>query len=239
MPIESLLLVRHGESTANVAAAAAERSGALRLDIDLRDADVPLSALGEQQAGALGPVLRAAGLDHVLVSSYRRAVQTARIGLDAAGVDRRIRQDVRLRDRELGVLDLLTWRGVQRLHPDEAARRQRLGKYYHRPPGGESWADVALRVGPVLEGLPDGRTLVVAHDAVITIIVGLLLELDEPELMRFAAERPVPNASLTELRPGPGGWSLERFGDDGHLRGVPTTRHGGTEDAGDPEPDAP
>lgn len=239
MPTDALLLVRHGESTANLAASTAERSGALRLDLDLRDADVPLSDLGARQAEALGPALRSQTIDRVLVSPYRRAVDTARIALESASLEPPIRQDERLRDRELGVLDLLTWRGVEQQHPDEAARRKRLGKYYHRPPGGESWADVALRMRPVLESLPSGCTVLVAHDAVVTIVTGLLLGLDEPELMRFAAEHPVPNASVTELRPGAQGWTLERFGDDAHLRDVETTEHGGTGERRDPEPDVP
>lgn len=239
MPIDALLLVRHGESTANLAASAAERAGALRLDVELRDADVPLSDLGARQAEALSAALRPHPIDRVLVSPYRRAVDTARIALNAAGLHPATHHDERLRDRELGVLDLLTWRGVEQLHPDEAARRKRLGKYYHRPPGGESWADVALRLRPVLESLPSGCTLLVAHDAIVTIVTGLLLGFDEPELMRFAAEHPVPNASITELRPGALGWTLERFGDDAHLRDAETTEHGGTGERHDPEPDAP
>jgi broad specificity phosphatase PhoE len=236
---EKLVLVRHGESIANLAAADAERSGALRLDVDLRDADVPLSELGARQAAALGPALRPLGIDRAIVSPYLRAVETARIALDTAGLEPASRIDERLRDRELGVLDLLTWRGVEQLHPDEASRRERLGKYYHRPPGGESWADVALRLRPVLETLPSGCTMLIAHDAVVTIATGLLLGLGEPELMRFAAERPVPNASITELRREEGTWSIERFGDERHLRHEDTTEHGGTDENGAPEPDAP
>ncbi len=239
MPTATLLLIRHGESTANLAAAAAERSGALRLDVEQRDADVPLSDLGARQARTLAEPLAAAGIDRVLVSPYRRARETARIGLQGAGVHGEPRIDDRLRDRELGVLDLLTWAGVEQLHPDEAARRIRLGKYYHRPPGGESWADVALRLRPVLERLQSGCTALVAHDAVVTIATGLLLGLDEPDLMRFASEHPVPNASITELRLADDGWTLERFGDDGHVGPGLGTVHDGTDEEGEPEPGRP
>ena len=38
-----LILIRHGESAGNVAATAAQRSGAEVIDIGLRDPDVPLS----------------------------------------------------------------------------------------------------------------------------------------------------------------------------------------------------
>ena len=46
-------------------------------------------------------------------------------------------------------------RHAEEHYPDEAKRRDLLGKFYYRPPGGESWADVALRIRSVLatEGL--------------------------------------------------------------------------------------
>ncbi len=61
--------------------------------------------------------------------------------------------DERLRDRELGILDRLTRLGVKTRYPDEAERRLWLGKLYYRPPGGESWADVALRLRSILDEL--------------------------------------------------------------------------------------
>jgi broad specificity phosphatase PhoE len=45
---------------------------------------------------------------------------------------------------------LLTSHGIARRLPGEAARRARVGTLYHRPPGGESWADVALRLRTLL-----------------------------------------------------------------------------------------
>ena len=69
-----------------------------------------------------------------------------------------MRLDERLRDRELGVLDRLTRRGVEARHPEEAELRRRLGKFYHRPAGGESWADIALRVRTALADLDRSRT---------------------------------------------------------------------------------
>jgi broad specificity phosphatase PhoE len=48
-----ILLVRHGESTANVAAAQAERAGLEVIDVSARDADVELSPLGALQAATV------------------------------------------------------------------------------------------------------------------------------------------------------------------------------------------
>jgi glucosyl-3-phosphoglycerate phosphatase len=48
--VRELLLVRHGESEGNVAAAEAHSSGAEEIAVPARDADVGLSDLGRAQA---------------------------------------------------------------------------------------------------------------------------------------------------------------------------------------------
>ena len=52
--LAALWIIRHGESTGNVAAARAEADGADLVDISERDADVPLSATGRDQATVTG-----------------------------------------------------------------------------------------------------------------------------------------------------------------------------------------
>ena len=236
MSLTELWLVRHGESIANVQATRAEREGLDVIPIDIRDADVPLSGVGREQASALGDLLlrTGSGIDAFYVSPYLRAQETLGIAL-GGGSDRTARIDERLRDRELGILDLLTRRGVARRHPEEAARRRHLGKYYHRPPGGESWADVALRLRSFLADLPiqgHERVLIVAHDAVVMLIVSLLLPLDEPSLMEFAASHTVLNASVTQMVRTSEGWVVEQFSDVSHLtaEGAPVTVHPGSPD---------
>lgn len=241
MAVQEIWLVRHGESVANVAAARAEAAGEDLIDVAFRDADVPLSPLGVTQSRSLGQELADRGIDDVpvalWVSPYLRAQQTIEIALDAGGLaEPEKRVDERLRDRELGVLDLLTLRGVRNRHPDEERRRQWLGKYYHRPAGGESWADVMLRLRSVLvdvdrlEG-PE-RLVIAAHDAVVMMMVAVCLDLDEPALMAFARTHAVANASLTRLRREAVGtpWSLEEFSSVGHLDDDEVTEHTGRKD---------
>ena len=88
---QTLWIVRHGESAGNVARDAAQAAKAARIDIGLRDVDVPLSELGVRQATALGHWF--AGMadgerpDVLLVSPYLRARQTAEaLRIDAASV---------------------------------------------------------------------------------------------------------------------------------------------------------
>ncbi|TDN90715.1 histidine phosphatase family protein [Microbacterium sp. BK668] len=237
MAVPRLWLVRHGESVANIAATDAEREGLERIPIDIRDADVPLSETGRAQAEALGVWWRAHrdAIGTSWVSPYRRARETLQIarGDDGRGDPAII--DERLRDRELGVLDLLTRRGVERLHPEEAERRRHLGKFYHRPPGGESWADVALRLRSFLrdeQPASESGALIVAHDAVVMLMLYLLLPLQEEALLDFAASHTVLNASVTELVRRDGGWELADFAAVGHLQveGAPVTVHPGNPD---------
>ena len=228
-----LLLIRHGESTANVAATAAEAAGEEVIAVEARDAEVPLSPLGEQQAAALAPRLAELAPDgaRVFSSPYRRAEQTARLAL---GPDARIAIDERLRDRELGVLDALTTLGVQRRLPDEAARKRWLGKFYYRPPGGEAWTDVALRLRSFLRdadasGDLQGTTVVFAHDAVVSLFLYILLGFTEQELADYLLTRPVRNASVTVVQREADRWNVELFSDDRHLAaaGLPGTAHPG------------
>jgi phosphohistidine phosphatase SixA len=81
-----LLLIRHGESTANVAAAEAEAVGAEAIAVEAGDADVPLSPLGRAQAATLAKAVRDHDASEAdwFSSPYRRALQTAQ----AAGVGR-------------------------------------------------------------------------------------------------------------------------------------------------------
>lgn len=234
-----LILVRHGESEGNIAATEADATKADRVPVPARDADVLLSPIGRQQAEALGRHLAELPPDEapesLWVSPYRRAQETAELIRGASGLRLDPRLDERLRDRELGVLDALTWRGVNRYHPEEAQRRKWLGKLYYRPPGGESWADVALRVRTLLADLDreeDGRrVLVVCHDAVISLFRFVCERLDEATLLEDALLRPIANGSITRLaRPtGTGVWRADLVGDTTHLaeRAAPVTEHRG------------
>ncbi|HET9873228.1 MAG TPA: histidine phosphatase family protein [Propionibacteriaceae bacterium] len=242
MSIKQLILVRHGESTGNVAAAQAYTDRAEVIDIGLRDADVPLSEPGVQQARGLGARWAKEDPDalptSVWCSPYLRAVQTAQIALEVAGLDLPFVIDERLRDRELGVLDLLTLEGVAARFPGEAERRRWLGKFYHRPPGGESYADLILRIRSFLRDLDDepgaDRALVVCHDAVVLSVRYVCERLSEASVLDIGRQTPVLNVSLTRLeRAGEGGWRLLDFNDVRHLeaRDAPVTEHAGDVDA--------
>lgn len=238
MPLRELVLVRHAESVGNVARERAEGSGADVVDIDVRDPDVGLSELGIAQAGALGQALAdlpaASRPTAAWTSPYVRAADTLRRALEHSGIALPVTVDERLRDRELGVLDRLTGAGVRNRFPEEAARRRYLGKMYYRPPGGESWADVAFRVRSVLRDMEDRcgrgehRLLVTTHDAVIMLFRYVLEPLDERAVLELAASASVHNTSITRLVPGEAGWRVAAADVHDHLAraGVEATEHG-------------
>src|SRR4051794_24232168 len=135
-------IIRHGESAGNVARHDAHSAGLPWIDIEARDADVPLSQRGERQADALGRWFATTSTnqpDVILTSPYIRAQQTAERIRGALGANPRLVVDERLREKELGILDRLTDAGLEQLQPEQAELRRRLRKFYYRPPGGESW----------------------------------------------------------------------------------------------------
>lgn len=203
--VAQLWLLRHGQSEGNVVRDAAEGSDLEVLDIADRDMDVPLSRLGHAQAVAFGQWLRGQPEgdrpEMVLASPYRRAAETARLLVEVSGLQMGVHLDERLRERELGMLDLLTQRGVGVRFPEEAQRRQRLGKFYYRPPAGESWVDVALRLRSLRDSLgrehAGRRVLLVTHEVPIIITRFLLEELSEEQALRLSREHPLANCALT------------------------------------------
>ncbi|MCW2735765.1 histidine phosphatase family protein [Nocardioides sp.] len=224
-----LTLVRHGQSEGNVAADAAQRDDLERIDVPARDPDVALSATGRDQAAAVGRWLGALDEDDrpqvVWTSPYRRARETAEVALEVAGIEIDRRVDERLRDRDMGITDMLTSAGIRAAFPEEAERRDWLGKFYYRPPGGESWADVAMRVRAVLTDLANTekhqRVLVTGHDVVLLLFCYVAEGLDEEQVLARARDNALRNAAICRLQTNPDsatGWDVTDYNVDEHLR---------------------
>jgi ribonuclease H / adenosylcobalamin/alpha-ribazole phosphatase len=219
---ERLWIVRHGQSAGNVARDEADAAKLERIALTSRDVDVPLSALGREQATALGGwFARQDECDRpnvMLASPYVRAMETARLFRGAGGLcgDGPICVDERLREKEFGILDGLTRFGIEAHHPDQAAFRSALGKFYHRPPGGESWCDVIFRLRAVLDTIAlhhfGRRVMIVAHQVVVLCFRYILEGLDEAEILMIDRERDVANCSITEYR-----FARSETGGDGKL----------------------
>ena len=202
-----LWLVRHGQSQGNVAREIADEAGAHEIGIDVRDVDVPLSDLGHEQARAAGEWFAALPENErpevILTSPYIRTKQTAEAICKAGalvGGPQKPHIDERLREREFGIFDRLTTAGIRARFPEEAEHRSMLGKFYHRPPGGESWADVILRLRSVLNTInlhySDRRVLVVCHQVVVLCFRYILEGLEEREILRIDKEADILNCGI-------------------------------------------
>ena len=207
---DRLWLVRHGESAGNLARDAATAAGRAVIELAERDVDVPLSPLGDEQSAAVGrwfadmePNCRPTA---VLTSPYLRARQTAAHIAAAGGLSHRAATvvDERLREKEFGILDRLTSVGIRQRFPEQAEARARVGKFYHRPPGGESWCDVILRLRSVLDTVslhhsrPGARVLIVAHQVIVLCCRYLIEEMSEDQILAIDATGDVANCGITE-----------------------------------------
>jgi len=216
---DRLWIVRHGQSAGNVARDAAELAQTHLIDIDTRDADTPLSDLGHRQSEALAAWFADLPPDRrpnvLLTSPFVRAQQTVHAVADTLDIDRsEIGVDERLREKEFGVLDRYTVSGIKASFPELAAQRASVGKFYFRPPGGESWCDVILRLRSVTEVLRrdhvGDRVLIVAHQVIVNCFRYLLECMDESQILDIDREADVPNCSITE-------YALDRGDPDGRF----------------------
>jgi alpha-ribazole phosphatase len=130
--------------------------------------DVPLSAAGTDEAVALATRLAAVELDAVYTSPRVRARATA----EACCEGRRLQPvvDARLRELDFGSFEGRTYEAIEREEPD-VYRRWMEEPTTVRFPGGESFADLRVRVAAALAGYRDrhraGTICVVTHGGVV------------------------------------------------------------------------
>jgi len=200
---QSLWLVRHGESIGNVARQKAEKSSAKIIETPCREPDVELSETGVEQCQKLGQWfgLQTEKPTIIYSSPYLRAQITTQILLNQAGFKMAFKIDERLREREFGVFDRLTKDGAIEKFPDLCDLRERWGKFYFRPPGGESWADVIVRLRSFIETdlskLADQNVLIVTHEVVIRCFRYILESMSETEIMNIDRASDVHNGAIT------------------------------------------
>src|SRR5579884_1827016 len=181
-----LVLLRHGESQWNLEN---RFTGWV---------DVPLSPKGEQEAKDAGKLLKEFRIDKVYTSVLQRAIETARLALEAAGqTDLPVERDQALNERHYGDLQGLNKAETAEKFGDEQVKLWRRS-YDIRPPGGESLKDTAARTLPYFEAhiVPDIRegqnVLVVAHGNSLRSIVMSLDKMTEQEVIELNIPTGIP-----------------------------------------------
>lgn len=201
-----LYLIRHGESAWNVK------------HLYTGQQDVPLSELGELQAGRVAEKWGAMEFEALYASPLKRAYATARPLALAKKMPLRV-------DERLAEIHHGAWEGS----PAAVIREQYAEEYLawrtepHRMkmPDGESLDDVAQRVGTFLSDLyaehADGNILIVTHDAVLRVIILQTLHLGLEHFWRWRFD----NASVSMVeRVGDGNFRLALLNAVHHLDGV-------------------
>ncbi|MEU7900838.1 histidine phosphatase family protein [Nonomuraea sp. NPDC049152] len=220
---QRIMAVRHGQSEANLAFG---ESVGVPLVYEREDHEITLTELGRSQAAALGAVLRSLpegeAPEIVWCSPYLRALDTWSLAHQAWGVGPLpVRVDARLRDREWGDLRHCNRAAMEQRFPEETARLLAEGEYGYRPPGGESFGDVAVRLRRFLgdlRGWAEGRrVLIVAHDSVVLILRHVIEESPDTELAAVHVHAPIMNASVSTWASKDGRLELLAFNEVGHL----------------------
>jgi broad specificity phosphatase PhoE len=203
---QELLLVRHGQSTANAKG------------IWQGQMEFPLSERGRVQAGLAGLGLAGEPFEGLYSSPLSRAFQTAEIIRDRAGFAGEVVPVDGLSERSGGILEGHTWAEQERRNPELAMKFLAI-------PEEERWAlvgaetdeEVIARFEGALSSIrslhPRGsRIVVVSHGGVMR---AFLRELFGPEVM--PGTQRAANASITRLQWGEMGPRLLEVASTAHL----------------------
>jgi broad specificity phosphatase PhoE len=160
-----IILLRHAESLGNIDELAYTR---------IPDHALPLTSLGEQQARAAGPAVRALIADDPVaayVSPYVRTTRTLAL-LDLGSLVERTVPEPRLREQDWGNLQDPVEQEIQK------QKRHEFGHFFYRLAHGESGADVDDRVASFLSELEQRVETDPTHpDTALVVSHGLTMRL--------------------------------------------------------------
>jgi broad specificity phosphatase PhoE len=174
----TILLIRHGETHWN----------RVKRIQGHTDSFSPLTLKGVEQSRAYGQCIRRLIGDgagwRVVSSPLARCVQTTAILCEAAGLDfDAVTFDGRLKEVATGSFSGLLKSELENRFPDLMAGRGR-DVWYLRCPGGESWDDLAARLGAWLAELRAGdKVVAVTHGAAGKVVRALYGGLDPDRAM--------------------------------------------------------
>ena len=196
------IVVRHGETQWNIQQRIQGHG------------DSPLTARGEAQADAIAARLASEKFDALIASDLGRAMQTAqRI---AARTGHAVIPDARLRERNFGIGEGLTYAEIDERFPGAFSRTQEMDPDY-LVPGGETRRHFHHRVMQAFEALAlehyGKRIAVVAHGGVLAAIYRVVHDIPVAQPHTI----PIANASYNAITFQADTWNLEAWDDVAHL----------------------
>lgn len=198
-----LLLLRHGQTQLSVHRRYSGRG------------DPPLTATGQAQAqGAAARLAGVEGIAAVLTSPLARARSTAERVAAATGAPLHVRDG--LIETDFGDWEGLTF--VEARERDPELHGRWLGAQDVAPPGGESFAEVGVRLAAeraaIVASYPGRTVVVVSHVTPIKILLRDALGAGPSVLYRLHLD--LASLSVVELYPD-GGASVRLVNDTGHV----------------------
>ena len=198
-----LYLVRHGETSSN-------RDG-----LGLGVADASLTDLGLRQTAAAVERLVGEPVDRILTSPLTRAASIARDLAERTGAPLEVRDE--LIEMDVGETEGLPFAEMRERFPGFLEAWRAPDPSQVAMPGGESLAQVAARLEPLvaeLHTLPDESAVVaVSHNFVLRLLICRLLGLEVAAFRAFSIDL----ASLSTLSLRAGQASLRTLNDRCHL----------------------
>ena len=173
MPLATnVLLIRHGQSRGN----AERRFGG--------HTATPLSTRGRNQAQATARILKSESITAIYSSDLARALETAQPLAKLTGLP--INRTNAFRERDVGVMEGLTFEDAAQQHPEQYAALLRRDFEYVLS-GGESYRQLLDRarqkLDEIIEENRGGKIVVFSHTGTICILaLHLMGALDAPEL---------------------------------------------------------
>lgn len=180
-----LVLIRHGQSLWNLENRFTGWT------------DVPLTALGREEAKQAGIKLKGMKLDVAYTSALSRAQETLAIIMEHAGLDIPVIRDQALNERHYGDLQGLNKADTAKKYGDEQVKIWRRS-YDVPPPNGEALKNTAERTLPfferaILGDIRQGKdVLVVAHGNSNRSIVMMLDKLTKEQVLELNLDTGVP-----------------------------------------------
>jgi broad specificity phosphatase PhoE len=202
--VTTIYLLRHGESEANV-----------RHVFSNGKLDLPLTALGRDQAARAGRWLQDKGITHVYSAPLLRAQQTARILAGLLGLDHAIivhdLDEVRVGDLDTRE-DAAAWSRY-----DDVMRGWLNGEAEARFPGGESFGEARARYEAALRQIaethPDGTVVAATHGGIQLTVLPRLCP-----TITFGPEGPqMPHVAINRLEVTPDGFACSLWASTAHL----------------------